>query len=209
MTSEVTDPSVLTQGGAEAATMPLRKSDLRRSFWRFFMSFEVSWNYERMQALGFAYAMEPVLRRLHPDKANYAAGLQRHLAFFNTSTAVGAPLILGSAISLEQAGAPASAEGIKVDLIGSMAGIGDTVTYPLYNSTIFTTARSFGLDGNWTGPVPAVLFIAIPYFLVRRWHFSSGDKRGTSFAAYIGRGPPDKTAMGSTIFGPILRGGFI
>src|SRR3954462_16015461 len=172
MTSEVTDESVLTQGGAEAAAMPaLRKSDLRRSFWRFFMSFEVSWNYERMQALGFAYAMEPVLRRLFPEKDAYSAALQRHLVFFNTSPVVGAPLIVGSAISMEEAGAPASAEGIKVGLMGPIAGIGDALNYALYNSIIFTIAASFALQGNWFGPIFALLFIAIPYFLVRRWQF--------------------------------------
>jgi mannose/fructose/N-acetylgalactosamine-specific phosphotransferase system component IID len=209
MTSEVTDPSVLTQGAAEAATMPLRKSDLRRSFWRFFMSFEVSWNYERMQALGFAYAMEPVLRRLHPDKANYAAALQRHLVFFNTSPVVGAPLIVGSAISMEEAGAPASAEGIKVGLMGPMAGIGDTLTYALYNSIVFTIAASFALDGNWIGPIFALLFISIPYFLVRRWQFYWAYNRGKAIAADIGRGLLDKITMGSTIFGLIVLGGFI
>jgi mannose/fructose/N-acetylgalactosamine-specific phosphotransferase system component IID len=210
MTSEVTDERVLTQGGAEAAAMPaLQKSDLRRSFWRFFMSFEVSWNYERMQALGFAYAMEPVLRRLHPNKDNYAAALQRHLVFFNTSPVVGAPLIVGSAISMEEAGAPASAEGIKVGLMGPMAGIGDTLTYALYNSIIFTIAASFALQGNWIGPVFALLFIAIPYFLVRRWQFYWAYNRGKAIAADIGRGLLDKITMGSTIFGLIVLGGFI
>ena len=210
MTSEVTDERVLTQGGDEAAALPaLRKSDLRRSFWRFFMSFEVSWNYERMQALGFAYAMEPVLRRLHPDKANYTAALQRHLVFFNTSPVVGAPLIVGSAISMEEAGAPASAEGIKVGLMGPMAGIGDTLTYALYNSIIFTIAASFALDGNWIGPIFALLFIAVPYFLVRRWQFYWAYNRGKAIAADIGRGLLDKITMGSTIFGLIVLGGFI
>ena len=42
--------------------------------------------------------------------------------FFNTNPVVGAPLIIGSAISMEEAGAPASAEGIKVGLMGPMAG---------------------------------------------------------------------------------------
>jgi mannose/fructose/N-acetylgalactosamine-specific phosphotransferase system component IID len=210
MTSEVTDESVLTQGGAEAAAMPaLRKSDLRRSFWRFFMSFEISWNYERMQALGFAYAMEPVLRRLHPDKDNYAAALQRHLVFFNTSPVVGAPLIVGSAISMEEAGAPASAEGIKVGLMGPMAGIGDTLTYALYNSIVFTIAASFALQGNWIGPIIALLFIAIPYYLVRRWQFYWAYNRGKAIAGDIGRGLLDKITMGSTIFGLIVLGGFI
>jgi mannose/fructose/N-acetylgalactosamine-specific phosphotransferase system component IID len=211
MSADVTaDENVLTAGRDEAAAVPrLRKSDLRRSFWRFFMSFEVSWNYERMQALGFAYAMEPVLRRLHPNKDNYAAALQRHLVFFNTSPVVGAPLIVGSAISMEEAGAPASAEGIKVGLMGPMAGIGDTLTYALYNSIIFTIAASFALQGNWIGPLFALLFIAVPYFLVRRWQFYWAYNRGKAIAADIGRGLLDKITMGSTIFGLIVLGGFI
>ena len=204
------EENVLHAGsGAAAATPALQKSDLRRSFWRFFTSFEISWNYERMQALGFAYAMEPVLRRLYPAKADYAAALQRHLVFFNTSPVVGAPLIVGSAISMEEAGAPASAEGIKVGLMGPMAGIGDTLTYALYNSIIFTIAASFALQGNWFGPVFALLFIAIPYFVVRRWQFFWAYNRGKAIAADIGRGLLDKITMGSTVFGLIVLGGFI
>ena len=108
-------------------TVALEPRDLRRAFWRYFWSFQISWNYERMQALGFAYAMEPVLRRLFPDDQAYSAALQRHLVFFNTNPVVGAPLILGSAIAMEEAGAPASAEGVKVALMGPLAGVGDTI----------------------------------------------------------------------------------
>ena len=209
--ADITEDNVLTAGAREAATgaRALTKSDLNKSFWRFFWSFEISWNYERMQALGFAWAMEPVLRRLHPNKENYAAALQRHLVFFNTSPVVGAPLILGSAVSMEEAGAPASAEGIKVGLMGPMAGIGDTLTYALYNSIIFTIAASFALQGNGFGPIFALLFIAIPYFFVRRWQFFWAYKRGKAIATDIGRGLLDKITMGSTIFGLIVLGGFI
>jgi mannose/fructose/N-acetylgalactosamine-specific phosphotransferase system component IID len=210
MTADVTaEENVLTAGAHEPGARELRKSDLRRSFWRYFWSFEVSWNYERMQALGFAYAMEPVLRRLYPEKDEYSAALQRHLAFFNTSPIVGAPLIVGSAISMEEAGAPASAEGIKVGLMGPMAGIGDTLNYALYNSIIFTIAASFALQGNWFGPIFALLFIAIPYFLVRRWQFFWAYNRGKAIAADIGRGLLEKITMGSTVFGLIVLGGFI
>jgi mannose/fructose/N-acetylgalactosamine-specific phosphotransferase system component IID len=220
MTADVTDTTagatasgdrdnVLTEGAELAAGRELTKGDLRRSFWRFFWTFEISWNYERMQALGFAYAMEPVLRRLFPEKDAYAAALQRHLVFFNTSPVVGAPLIVGSAISMEEAGAPASAEGIKVGLMGPMAGIGDTLNYALYNSIIFTIAASFALQGNWFGPIFALLFIAVPYFLVRRWQFFWAYNRGRAIAADIGRGVLDKITMGSTVFGLIVLGGFI
>jgi mannose/fructose/N-acetylgalactosamine-specific phosphotransferase system component IID len=208
--ADVTAPGATTPAQTdEAEGTALRKSDIRRSFWRYFWSFEISWNYERMQALGFAYAMEPVLRRLYPEKDEYAAALQRHLVFFNTSPIVGAPLIVGSAISMEEANAPASAEGIKVGLMGPMAGIGDTLTYALYNSIIFTIAASFALQGNWFGPIFALIFISIPYFLVRRWQFFWAYNRGRAIAADIGRGVLDKVTMGSTVFGLIVLGGFI
>ena len=93
-----------------APTVRLERRDLLASFWRYFWSFQISWNYERMQALGFAYAMEPVLRKLFPNDADYEAALERHLVFFNTNPVVGAPLIIGSAIAMEEAGAPASAQ---------------------------------------------------------------------------------------------------
>jgi mannose/fructose/N-acetylgalactosamine-specific phosphotransferase system component IID len=162
-----------------------------------------------MQALGYAYAMEPVLRRLYPAKKDYVAGLQRHLQFFNTSAVIGAPLILGSSISLEEAGAPQSAEGIKIGLMGPLAGIGDTLTYALYNSIIFTICASFALSGNIIGPILAALFISIPYFLIRRWQFYWAYNRGRAIAGGVGRGVLDKVTLGSTVFGLIVLGGFI
>src|ERR1700737_1838806 len=86
-------------------TGKLDRSDLVAAFWRYFWSFQISWNYERMQALGFAYAMEPVLRKLFPNREDYTKALQRHLVFFNTNPVIGAPLILGSAIAMEEGGA--------------------------------------------------------------------------------------------------------
>lgn len=211
MTADVpAKENVLSGAAEEAAAGPgLRKSDLRRSFWRYFWSFQVSWNYERMQALGYAYAMEPVLRRLHPDQKNYQLALQRHLVFFNTNAIVGAPLILGSSISLEEAGAPESAEGIKIGLMGPMAGIGDTLAYALYNTIIFTIAASFALAGNIVGPIIAVLFIGIPFFLVRYWQFMWAYSRGKAIAGDIGSGVLEKITEGATVFGLIVLGGFI
>ena len=84
----------------ESPERTLTKRDLNRSFWRMFFGLQISWNYERMQALGFCWAMEPILRRVYPRKEEYVEGLQRHLTFFNTSPIIGAPLILGSAVAM-------------------------------------------------------------------------------------------------------------
>ncbi|SUC27244.1 PTS system mannose-specific EIID component [Providencia rustigianii] len=45
----------------------LTQSDIRGVFLRSNL-LQGSWNFERMQALGFCYSMVPVIRRLYPDQ---------------------------------------------------------------------------------------------------------------------------------------------
>ncbi|SER07993.1 PTS system mannose/fructose/sorbose family transporter subunit IID [Lentzea albida] len=187
----------------------LAEQDLKRAYRRYFWSSQVSWNYERMQGLGFAYAMEPVLRRLYPDAHEYAQGLQRHMQFFNTSVLVGGPLILGSAIAMEEARSPQSAESTKVALMGPLAGIGDTLVFALYNSIIFTIGASLALQGNWLGPVFAMVMVLVPYALVRRWQFRLAYREGKRLIARFAVGTLDRLSRGATVLGFVVLGGFI
>ncbi len=187
----------------------LDRSDLRAAFWRYFWSFQISWNYERMQALGFAYAMEPVLRKLFPNDEEYEAALQRHLVFFNTNPVVGAPLILGSAIAMEEVGAPASAEGVKIALMGPLAGVGDTIIWALYNSIIFTIGASMALQQNILGPIFVIVMVAVPYTLVRWWQFFWAYDQGKALATSLASGMLERVTEGATILGLIVFGGFI
>lgn len=197
-------------GTEEPAADPrLTKQDLRRAYRRYFWSSQISWNYERMQALGFAYSMEPVLRRLYPEKADYVAGLQRHLQFFNTSVLVGGPLILGSSVALEEAGTPKSAASTKVALMGPLAGIGDTVVFALYNSIVFTMGASWALQGNWAGPVFAAVMVLVPYALIRRWQFTFAYREGRRLAGHLAAGALARVAQGATVLGFVVLGGFI
>lgn len=187
----------------------LTKRDLSRSFWRFFWSFQISWNYERMQALGFAYAMDPALRKLYPDRREYAEALQRHLQFFNSAPIIGSPLILGSALAMEDSGAPTSANSIKVAMMGPLAGVGDTITFALYNSIVFTIASSWALRGNILGPILAALLVLVPYFLVRRWQFGWAFRQGRELASRLAGGALARLSEGATILGLVVLGGFI
>lgn len=190
-------------------TPTLTKRDLHRSFWRYILSFQISWNYERMQALGFCWAMVPVLRRLFPDNAEFSAGLQRHLVFFNTSPIVGGPLILGSTVAMEEAGSATSAEGVKVAMMGPMAGIGDTLTFALYNSIIFTLGASYALQGKIFGPIMVAVLVLIPYLLVRRWQFTLGYTQGKNLVTRLATGALERLNEGATVLGLIVLGGFI
>ncbi|MGA8248850.1 MAG: PTS system mannose/fructose/sorbose family transporter subunit IID [Nocardioides sp.] len=202
-TTTTVDPPAATPAGV------LTKHDLNRSFWRMFFSFQISWNYERMQALGFCWAMQPALRKIYPDDDEYAEGLQRHLSFFNTSPIIGAPLIVGSAIAMEEAHAQSSAEGVKVGLMGPMAGVGDSLTFALYNSIIFTIAANWAIQGKMLGFWFACVMVLVPYLLVRRWQFFFAYRQGKNLAQQMASGALERLSEAATILGLVVLGGFI
>ena len=75
-----------------AEKLQLSQSDRRKVWWR--LTFlQGSWNYERMQNLGWAYALMPAIKKLYTTKEDRAAALGRHLEFFNTHPYVAAPIM--------------------------------------------------------------------------------------------------------------------
>ncbi|VTP63781.1 PTS system mannose-specific EIID component [Serratia rubidaea] len=77
------------------AQKKLTPADVRGVFIRSNL-FQGSWNFERMQALGFCFSMVPAIRRLYPENNDQRKqAIKRHLEFFNTHPYVAAP-ILGS-----------------------------------------------------------------------------------------------------------------
>jgi mannose/fructose/N-acetylgalactosamine-specific phosphotransferase system component IID len=91
---------------------------------------QATWNYERQQGIGWAWALGPALDRFYPDRAPRLERLAEHTAFFNTQPTL-ASLALGAAAALEEqravTGAP-DAEGmtrIKNAMGSSLAAIGD------------------------------------------------------------------------------------
>jgi mannose/fructose/N-acetylgalactosamine-specific phosphotransferase system component IID len=197
---------------AEAEPMDrpvIPKRVLNRSFWRYFWSFQISWNYERMQALGFCWAMIPVLRHLNRDDKSFAEAMQRHLSFFNTSPIVGGPFILGSTIALEEVGTAGSADGMKIAMMGPLAGIGDALTFVVYNSIIFTIGSNWALQGHVYGPIFVAIFVLVPYYVVRRWQFNFGYTQGKNMISHLASGALEKFQEGLIILGLIVAGGFI
>ena len=117
-----------------------------------------SWNYERMQNGGFAFAMIPAIKKLYPNKEDQKAALKRHLEFFNTHPYVASPII-GVTLALEQEkanGAPvedAAIQGVKVGMMGPLAGIGDPVFWFTVRPILGAMCAALAIDGNILGPV--------------------------------------------------------
>jgi len=87
--------AILPERGARVLSRSLRFSIFCRSLF-----LQAAWNYGRMQNLGFAFAMLPVLRKEWRG-ADLSAAVRRHLEHFNTQPFM-AGFALGLAARLEQ-----------------------------------------------------------------------------------------------------------
>jgi len=79
----------------------LTKKDFVGVFWRSFTLLG-SFNYERMEGLGFLYAVMPVLRKIYKDDdESLRAAMHRHIAAFNMTVAP-SPFVMGTTIAMEE-----------------------------------------------------------------------------------------------------------
>jgi PTS system mannose-specific IID component len=191
------------------ASKKLTRSDLTRAFWRYLFLNQLGWNYERMQSVGYCASILPILRKTRPDPEEFKEAFITNLNFFNTNPVVGFPLILGAHAALEESGASLeTTEGLKVGLMGPLAGVGDTIVWALYNSIIMSIGSVMALQGNIMGPILVILLVLIPYFLVRYWQFFWAYNQGTSLIASLGGGMIERITELATLVGLIVIGGF-
>jgi mannose/fructose/N-acetylgalactosamine-specific phosphotransferase system component IID len=106
---------------------------LVRTFFRSFF-LQTLWNFERMQNIGFAFSIEPLLRRAAKTPEQFRSALRRHLQFFNTHPYF-APIIMGT-IYFKELERPASFQGedatltmLKDSMGGAFGAIGDHVIW--------------------------------------------------------------------------------
>ena len=91
---------------------------------------QATWNFERQQGVGWAYALQPALEKLYPDAETRRARLAEHTAYFNTQPTL-ASLALGAVARLEEdraEGTGPDADGIariKSVLGSTLAALGD------------------------------------------------------------------------------------
>lgn len=173
-----------------------------------------SWNYERMQNGGWAYSMIPALRRLYPNKEDMAAALQRHLVFFNTQPYLASPII-GVTLALEEDKANGvevndeAIQGIKVGMMGPLAGVGDPVFWYTVRPILGALGASMAINGNILGPI---LFFIL-WNLIRiafLWYTQElGYKAGAAISSDLSGGLLKKVTRGAAMMGMFVLGALI
>jgi mannose/fructose/N-acetylgalactosamine-specific phosphotransferase system component IID len=176
-------------GDGRPARQAIRRSDLGRAASRSFQ-IQALLQPERMQGLGFGFAMVPILRRLYADPAERGAALRRHLAYFATHPVL-AGFVLGTAAKLEErraAGEPipdAAIDGAKRAMATPLAGLGD----PLFWVTLRPLAGLIGVIALLLLPPPETgapdarvllcpLFLLLTYNAVALPYRLAGVARG-------------------------------
>ncbi|MGR6646182.1 PTS mannose transporter subunit IID [Avibacterium paragallinarum] len=189
----------------------LTKADIRSTYWRstFLLG---SFNFERMQAMGFCVSMIPAIKRLYSKKEDQADALKRHLEFFNTQPWV-ASSIIGVTAAMEQERAngatdidDAAISGVKVGLMGPLAGVGDPIFWGTLRPVLAALGAGLAISGSLLGPL--LFFIGINIFrALTRWYgFHYGYAKGTEIVQDMGGGRLQKLTQGTSILGLFVMG---
>jgi mannose/fructose/N-acetylgalactosamine-specific phosphotransferase system component IID len=132
-----------------------------------------------MQSIGFAYAIEPVLRSLYPNSAEYESRMHLHLEYFNTQPYL-ASYILGAVIRMEEdratgRNANGDVTGLKTSLMAPLGALGDSFFWGALKPLAAVVAVALFMTGYWWAPF---MFLAI----YNVWHV--GLRAGMLFWGY-------------------------
>ncbi|CAG8998799.1 MAG: PTS system mannose-specific EIID component [Candidatus Celerinatantimonas neptuna] len=178
--------------------------------------FQGSWNFERMQALGFCFSVVPMIRRLYPENNEARKqAIRRHLEFFNTHPYVAAP-VLGVTLAMEEERANGATEiddaainGIKVGLMGPFAGVGDPVFWGTMRPVFGALGAGIAMSGSLLGPILFFFLFNLVRLLVRYYGVAYGYKKGVDIVQDVSGGFLQKLTEGSSILGLFVMGALV
>lgn len=173
-----------------------------------------SWNYERMQNGGWCFAMIPAIKKLYTTKEEQSAALKRHMEFFNTHPYVASP-VLGVTLALEEDranGAPvddAAIQGVKVGMMGPLAGVGDPVFWFTVRPILGALGASLAMGGSLLGPILFFVVWNVIRFAFMWYTQEFGYKVGTKITEDLSGGLLQKITKGASILGMFVLGGLV
>ena len=191
----------------------LSKHDRFQVAWRH-QFLQGSWNYERMQNGGWCYSLVPAIKKLYPNKDDQVKALKRHLEFYNTHPYVSAP-VMGVTLALEEERANGVAvtdtaiQGVKVGMMGPLAGVGDPVFWYTVRPILGALGASLALSGSLAGPI--LFFVAWNVIRIAFLWYSQefGYNAGSNIAKDLSGGLLRKVTEGASILGMFIIGALV
>jgi PTS system mannose-specific IID component len=135
-----------------------------------------------MQNLGFAYAIDPALRRLYADPAKRNEALRRHLATFNCHPYTAAAIVGGAIHHEERVAAgqepPGAPLAYKQVLQGPLAAVGDGFFWSGLRPFFGALAAVGTLALGWPALVAALVLYNAFHLWLRWTLFRAGYRSG-------------------------------
>ena len=192
-------------------TGEITKKDMWTLFWRG-MLLQLSWNFERMQGLGYAYCVLPILKKLYKDNPEgLKKAVKRNMEFFNTTAYMALP-ILGTTIAMEERLAKegdieeSTISSVKVSLMGPLAGIGDSMFWNTLIPICAGIGISLSTGGSLIGPIVFLILYNIFTTAVRWFGVTKGYELGTGIIEKMSSGVMQRLTQAATIIGLMVVG---
>jgi len=166
-----------------------------------------------MQSIGFAYAIEPVLRKLYPDPAEYESRIRLHLEYFNTQPFL-ASYILGAVIRMEEdramgRNAGGDVPGLKAALMAPLGALGDSFFWGALKPLAAVVAVALLMTGYWWAPLVFLAFYNAWHVGLRAGMLFWGYQSGGDAVALMTRYSLMKTAKRFKIITLTVLGGIL
>ena len=203
-----------TEANTSAPERMLTTKDLRSMYWRstFLLG---SFNFERMQAIGFCITLMPAIKKFYPDdKTQQAAALKRHLEFYNTHPWISS-VVFGVTAAMEEQKSKGEDIGedaitnVKIGLMGPVAGIGDPIFWGTARPVLAALGASLALNGSFLGPLLFFVGINVLRVLTRWYGLKFGYERGTEMVTEVGGGQLKKITQMAAIMGLFVMGALV
>lgn len=144
------------------------------------MFLQASFNYERMQAAGWLFAILPGLKKIHGDnKDDLAASMSHNLEFFNTHPFL-VTFVMGIVLSLEQNKSDIPMiRAVRVAAMGPLGGIGDALFWFTLVPITAGITSNMAINGSIAAPFIFLLVFNIAQFVIRFFLMNWSYKMGT------------------------------
>ena len=160
----------------------LTKEDFNQINKRSLFTFQLGWNYERMQASGYLYMLLPQLRKMYGDGTPELKEMMKvHTQFFNTSPFFHT-IIAGFDLAMEEKDGVQSKDGvngIKTGLMGPFAPLGDTIFGSLVPAIMGSIAATMAIAGQPWG-IFLWIAVAVAYDIFRWKQLEFAYKEGVN-----------------------------
>ena len=193
----------MARTNAKLSEQALKKAASRHNW-----TLQWCWNYERMQASGFAYSMVPIMQELYDNNDEVCENLERHMQFYNCHPG-GSAVIMGASVALEEGYETEMSDSIKVALMGPLAGIGDTIQAVLVKPIAYIIAASLANEGSFLS-LPVIILPLLALFIARWPLFKWGYNRSVAILEDIeGNSDFNTLRKAAQILGLTVVGGFV